>query len=349
MGQNGENSEEVWDLYNENRLPTGKTHRRGEPMKDGEYHLVVHVCIFNSKNQLLIQQRQPFKKGWPNMWDLTVGGSALAGDTSQKAAERETFEEIGLSLDLSNVRPHFTINFENGFDDYYLIEKEVHIEDLKLQEEEVQRVKWVDKEELLKMEQEGLMIPYYFLDKLFEIKNYYGGRLLDKKHDITVGFAELKNVPSWMNLVDLVRWNFPGLETEEKIEAYQNTVIKNIERKSAICALDGRMAVGILLFSPKYNMLCCMAVHPEYRRQKIGTRMVNLMLENLDRERDITVETFRQGDEKGLAPRAFYQSLGFEEGELCCFEEGYPVQKFILKGRNASEEKEQFRSPHCHE
>lgn len=53
-----------------------------------------------------------------------------------------------------------------------------------------------------------------------------------------------------------------------------------------------------------------------------------------------TVETFRQDDEKGLAPRAFYQSLGFEEGELCCFEEEYPVQKFILKGSNSLEEKE---------
>lgn len=36
-------------------------------MKDGEYHLAVHVCIFNSENQLLIQQRQPYKGGWPNM------------------------------------------------------------------------------------------------------------------------------------------------------------------------------------------------------------------------------------------------------------------------------------------
>lgn len=56
------------------------------------------------------------------------------------------------------------------------------------------------------------------------------------------------------------------------------------------------------------------------------------MLENLDRDRDIVVETFRKEDEKGTAPRALYKSLGFQEGELTYFEGNYPEQKFILKG-----------------
>ncbi len=168
-------SNEIWDLYDENRAPAGRTHRRGDVMAKGEYHLVIHVCIFNSKNQLLIQQRQPFKSGWPDMWDVTVGGSALSGEDSRMAAERETFEEIGLKIDLSGIRPFFTINFPQGFDDYYIIEQEVDISELKLQEEEVQNVKWADKEEVLRMESEGTMIPYWFLDKLFEIRQFYDG------------------------------------------------------------------------------------------------------------------------------------------------------------------------------
>lgn len=168
-------SNEIWDLYDENRMPAGRIHRRGDVMNKGEYHLVIHVCIFNSKNQLLIQQRQPFKSGWPNMWDVTVGGSALSGEDSRMAAERETFEEIGLKIDLSGIRPFFTINFPQGFDDYYIIEQEVDISELKLQEEEVQNVKWADKEEVLRMESEGTMIPYWVLDKLFEIRAFYDG------------------------------------------------------------------------------------------------------------------------------------------------------------------------------
>ncbi len=38
---------EEWDLLNENRELTGKTHIRGEKLAPGELHLVVHVCIFN--------------------------------------------------------------------------------------------------------------------------------------------------------------------------------------------------------------------------------------------------------------------------------------------------------------
>ncbi|MBC8922760.1 NUDIX hydrolase, partial [Escherichia coli] len=56
---------EEWDLLNENRELTGKTHIRGEKLAPGELHLVVHVCIFNEKGQLLIQKRQKDKEGWP--------------------------------------------------------------------------------------------------------------------------------------------------------------------------------------------------------------------------------------------------------------------------------------------
>ncbi len=96
---------ELWDVYEINRNKTNKTMVRGEPFEKNNYHLVVHVCVFNSNGEMLIQQRQPFKKGWSNMWDITVGGSAIKGDTSQSAAERELYEEIGLTIDLKNIRP----------------------------------------------------------------------------------------------------------------------------------------------------------------------------------------------------------------------------------------------------
>lgn len=170
----GENEDELWDIYDKDRRITGRLHRRGDELEDGDYHLVIHVCIFNSKNQLLIQQRQPWKKGWPNMWDLTAAGSAVAGDNSQAAAEREVKEELGLAINLSNERPRFTINFPNGFDDYYMITQDVNIEELQLQEDEVQAVKWVDQQELLEMVENGEMVAYYFLNQIFELKEIWG-------------------------------------------------------------------------------------------------------------------------------------------------------------------------------
>jgi len=166
---------ELWDVYDKNRNLTGRKIERGSDFRKDDFHLVIHVCIFNSKNEMLIQQRQPWKEGWSNMWDITVGGSALSGETSKEAAERETFEEIGYKIDLSNERPFFTINFEVGFDDYYLVEQEIDIKDLTLQFEEVQKVKWASKDEILQLVKEGKFIDYWFTELFFDMRKYRGG------------------------------------------------------------------------------------------------------------------------------------------------------------------------------
>ncbi len=268
------------------------------------------------------------------MWDLTAGGSAIAGDSSSQAAERELMEELGLKIDLSNARPHFTTIFRDGFDDYYLIKYDVDLSEITLQKEEVQAVKWANKEEVLKMQHEGTFIPYWFLDKLFDLDSWYAN-YRNEDSAIKVVYAKEDNLSSWMNMIEVVKWNFPGLETKEKVQEYMNTVKKNINKGTAICALFGNMVVGCLLFSVKYNMLCCMAVHPEFRRKCIATRMFEMMLEKMDKDRVIVVETFREDDVKGIAPRAFYKKMGFEEGELCLFENTYPEQKFYYRGDKA--------------
>ena len=167
---------ELWDVMDADRQLTGRTIVRGEPIKDGDLHLVVHVCVFDSEGRMLIQHRQPFKDGWPNMWDVSVGGSAVAGDSSQTAAEREAKEELGLTIDLAGVRPHFTINFDHGFDDFYLIEREVDVNDLVLQPEEVQAAKWVTCDELMAMIDDGTFIPYHksVIRMMFDMRKNYG-------------------------------------------------------------------------------------------------------------------------------------------------------------------------------
>ena len=151
---------ELFDLYTADREKTDRTMVRGDPTPEGFYRLVVHVCIFNPEGQMLIQQRQPFKRGWSNLWDISVGGSAVSGDSSRSAAERETLEELSLSIDLTDVRPTLTVHWEHGFDDYYVLTRSVDLNALRLQYEEVQAVRWASKEEILQMIDNGLFIPY---------------------------------------------------------------------------------------------------------------------------------------------------------------------------------------------
>ncbi|MEM9298091.1 MAG: NUDIX domain-containing protein [Bacteroidota bacterium] len=172
---------EKWDVYNRDRVKTGKVVEKGKILSEDEFHLVIHVCILDSSNQLLIQQRQPFKEGWSNMWDLTVGGSAHSDENSYLAAERELFEEIGHKVNLKSVRPTFTINFERGFDDYYIVKADVDINKLRLQNSEVQRVKWAYKDEIIRMIKNKEFIPYHLslIEMIFDMKNGYGAHSSD--------------------------------------------------------------------------------------------------------------------------------------------------------------------------
>ena len=167
---------ELFDLYTAGREKTGRTMVRGEPTPEGFYRLVVHVCIFSPEGKMLIQQRQPFKKGWSNLWDLSVGGSAVAGDSSCSAAERETFEELGLSIDLANVRPTLTLHWEHGFDDFYVLTMKPDLKSLRLQAEEVQAVRWASLDEILQMINDGRFIPYEksLVELLFFRKDHRG-------------------------------------------------------------------------------------------------------------------------------------------------------------------------------
>ena len=172
---------ELFDLYDNLRQRTGETMVRGEPVPSGRWRLVVHICVFNSAGQLLIQQRQPFKDGWPNLWDVTVGGSVLAGETSQEGARRELQEEIGLEADFSTAAPDYSTTFTGGYDDVYILRMDPDLSSLRLQESEVQAIRWAGLEEILSMIDQGTFIPYgkEFIRFLF-FRSTHGGNILRK-------------------------------------------------------------------------------------------------------------------------------------------------------------------------
>ena len=164
------------DLYDENRVPLGKTAERYGRKHAGEYRTVVHVCIFDRQGRLLIQQRSARKYICPNQWDVSAAGGVDAGETPREAAEREAREELGYALDLTGVRPSITVNFSGGFDDFFIVQREVDIATLQLQTEEVSAVRWATREEALSMLAAGEFIGYpkSFLEFLFDMRNQFG-------------------------------------------------------------------------------------------------------------------------------------------------------------------------------
>ncbi|MBQ7900775.1 MAG: NUDIX hydrolase, partial [Clostridia bacterium] len=70
---------EYWDILDEQRQLMNKLHKRGTPLKRGEFHLVVDIVVINTDGRVLIDRRSPKKRNCPNYWEFT-SGSVLAGE-----------------------------------------------------------------------------------------------------------------------------------------------------------------------------------------------------------------------------------------------------------------------------
>ena len=160
------NADELWDVYDSERRLTGRLHRRGDDLPEGDYHLVVHVWMKNSRGEYLITKRSP-NKGYPNMWE-TTGGSALAGDDSLTAALREVHEETGLTLDPSRGKRIFELITRDTFVDVWLFFQDFSLDDIVLQEGETCGARYADSDELRALSERGELVPYRYLDRLLD-------------------------------------------------------------------------------------------------------------------------------------------------------------------------------------
>jgi isopentenyldiphosphate isomerase len=122
---------------------------------------VVAVGVFNSRDELLIQQRAVDKVEWPGAWDITAGGSVVAGESSQQGAARELWEEVGIAYDFTGVPPHLTVTSATEFLDIYLIDLDCDPAALQLQTAEVQAVRWAGRDEVLALVDAGTMCRYH--------------------------------------------------------------------------------------------------------------------------------------------------------------------------------------------
>lgn len=150
---------ELWDLLNERGEKTGKTMIRGERLRLGQFHLVVHIWVTDSAGRLLIQRRADHLQLMPGIWAIT-GGSAIHGEDSVTAARRELREELGIEAAPEELERIGRLRRRNSFSDLWLVRRDVKRQELSLQREEVADARWVTRGELLKMVRERAFHNY---------------------------------------------------------------------------------------------------------------------------------------------------------------------------------------------
>lgn len=150
---------EIWDILDGNGNLTGKTIVRGETLKEGEYHLAVHIWIVNDKGEFLIQKRADNLELLPGMWAAT-GGSAVSGEDSITAALRELQEELGIRLNRGEISKVVRIKRKDSFADVWLVKANISLDEVTLQKEEVSAVAWVSSEGIKQLVKEGKFHNY---------------------------------------------------------------------------------------------------------------------------------------------------------------------------------------------
>lgn len=175
--------DELIDIYDSKNRPLNEKKMKSEAHRKGLWHRVAHVWIYNSNKEIMLQLRAKDKEVYPNMWDISVAGHISAGEKEIVSAMREIEEEIGLKikeseLQLLNIRNvQFTTNttINNEIIYLYLLKYDGNIKQLKIQEEELQEIKFFKLKELEKQLKEtpDKFTPYgnYFYEIIERIRN----------------------------------------------------------------------------------------------------------------------------------------------------------------------------------
>jgi len=152
---------DYFDIINENSQPAGYTRTRIEAHEQGLWHRTVHIWAVNKKNEVLLQKRAPNLVSHPGKWDISVGGHINAGETSLEAVIREVKEELGLVIKSNDLRFLFNLKqcsvqnnntfINNEFNDIYLFEREIQINEVNLAPDEITDVNYMPANEVLKL------------------------------------------------------------------------------------------------------------------------------------------------------------------------------------------------------
>ena len=150
--------EEVFDVLNELGEFTGTVATRDECHKKGLWHRAIYAFIIDKDHNVLLQKRSAHKKLWPNKWDVTIGGHVNAGEFGRQALIRECQEELGITINDDDIKYIVSTTsvynkndyINNHYDECYLITKNIQLEALKLQQEEVSDAKYFPIEEIIK-------------------------------------------------------------------------------------------------------------------------------------------------------------------------------------------------------
>lgn len=142
---------ELRDLYTEKRILTHETIEKGQDVPFGRYYITVVVFMENSNGEFLLQKRALRKNG---KW-ATTGGHPKSGESSLEGIVTEIKEELGITVSQNELTLFKSIKTEDDFVDIYYMKKDIDINDVTIQTDEVEKAEWASKEKITELIKNG--------------------------------------------------------------------------------------------------------------------------------------------------------------------------------------------------
>jgi isopentenyldiphosphate isomerase len=131
-------------------------YQKREKVTEQDIYRASALLLVNLSGQILLAQRSFKKKHGPGKWGPTVAGTVAKGENYLQNIIKETKEEIGIDLQEYNFQKVDKVF--NGFDadwkffcQWYFLQVDILLEKFIFPQDEIERLKWMDKVDLKKI------------------------------------------------------------------------------------------------------------------------------------------------------------------------------------------------------
>ena len=158
---------EYWDVYDKNGKWKRRVIRKGQRLRNSDYHLIVEGWILRDDGNFIIQRRSLNKKSFAGMWYCSAGGSVISRETPKEGMIREFKEELGIDISEDELKLKRIITEKNTIFYIFLVRKNVSLDEIVMQEEEVMDVDIASVEKIQKMIEDKTFIGLDYYEKFF--------------------------------------------------------------------------------------------------------------------------------------------------------------------------------------
>lgn len=159
---------EYWDVYDKKGKWKRRVIKKGERLKNDEYHIIVEGWILRDDGNFIIQRRALDKKSFAGMWYCSAGGSVISRETPKEGMVREFKEELGIDISEDELSLKRIITERNTIFYIYLVRKNISLDEITLQEEEVMDVDLANPSKIKKMVEDKTFIGLDYYEKFFK-------------------------------------------------------------------------------------------------------------------------------------------------------------------------------------